>query len=60
MAELDPNLVTFDGPDDPLNPKNWPTTKKWAMTYMMAFYAFMAPFASSILVSTIFYFNNNG
>ncbi|KAF2139773.1 uncharacterized protein K452DRAFT_300277 [Aplosporella prunicola CBS 121167] len=23
-------LVTWDGPDDPLNPKNWPAWRKWA------------------------------
>lgn len=25
----DPNIVDFDGPDDPLNPYNWPDSKKW-------------------------------
>jgi hypothetical protein len=28
----DPNLVTWAGPEDPENPKNWPTTRKWAAT----------------------------
>jgi hypothetical protein len=54
LAEIDPNLVTFDGPDDPLNPKNWPVGKKWGTTIMMTVYAFLAPFASSILVSSSF------
>ena len=26
----DPNLVTWDGPDDPKNPKAWAFRKKWA------------------------------
>lgn len=26
----DPNLVTWDGPDDPQNPKTWTMRKKWA------------------------------
>ena len=28
----DPNLVTWDGPDDPENPKNWSIRRKWAAT----------------------------
>jgi hypothetical protein len=27
-----PNLVTWDGPDDPENPKNWTSRRKWAAT----------------------------
>lgn len=50
LAAIDENLVTFDGPKDPMNPKNWPPRKKWATTLIMAMYAFLAPFASSILV----------
>jgi len=25
----DPDIVTWDGPDDPQNPMNWPDKKKW-------------------------------
>jgi hypothetical protein len=25
---VDPNVVNFDGPDDPENPMNWPTGRK--------------------------------
>jgi hypothetical protein len=28
----DPNLVTWDAPDDPENPKNWTLGRKWAAT----------------------------
>lgn len=28
-AETDPNLVDWDGPDDPENPMNWSDKKKW-------------------------------
>lgn len=28
----DPNLVAWKGPDDPENPKNWTTGRKWAAT----------------------------
>ena len=27
--ERDPNIVDYDGPDDPQNPYNWPKSKKW-------------------------------
>lgn len=25
----DPDIVDWDGPDDPQNPQNWPENKKW-------------------------------
>lgn len=28
--EKDPNMVGWDGPDDPQNPKLWPIKRKWA------------------------------
>ncbi len=28
----DPNLVTWDGPDDPENPQNWPLWYRWCIT----------------------------
>lgn len=31
-AVEDPNLVTWDGDDDPENPKNWPIRRKWAVS----------------------------
>lgn len=35
--ERDPNLVTWTGPDDGLNPKNWSTGRKWAATFVGEF-----------------------
>lgn len=29
---VDPNIVDWDGPDDPRNPHNWPASRKWAIT----------------------------
>lgn len=31
-AEHDPDLVTWNGPDDPKDPKNWSKSHKWAIT----------------------------
>jgi hypothetical protein len=29
QEEIDPNIVDYDGPDDPTNPYNWTKTRKW-------------------------------
>ncbi|KAJ5875055.1 uncharacterized protein N7473_012402 [Penicillium subrubescens] len=44
----DPNLVTWDGPDDPENPFNWKTYKKARQLVFMAFNTFLTPLASSM------------
>ncbi|KAK8075284.1 caffeine resistance protein [Apiospora hydei] len=44
----DPFLVTFDGPLDPENPKNWSKGKKWAVTDVLSATGF-----NRIMVSTI-------
>lgn len=32
IPNRDPNMVTWDGPDDPSNPQNWSTKRKWIIT----------------------------
>lgn len=32
----DPNLVTWAGPDDPENPKNWTIYKKWGAVFIVS------------------------
>jgi DHA1 family multidrug resistance protein-like MFS transporter len=44
----DSHLVVFDGPDDPDNPKNWTTKRRWAITVSMGLLVFTVTFASSI------------
>lgn len=46
--QKDPNLVEWDGPDDPGNPMNWPRSKKWLNTMMLASVTFAVTFASSV------------
>lgn len=41
-------LVDFEGPDDPSNPKNWPTKRRWGITISMGLLVFTVTFASSI------------
>lgn len=44
---VDPNMVTWDGPDDPQNPQNWPDGKKWVVTIVSVNLALSVSFASS-------------
>lgn len=44
----DPNIVEWDGPDDPENPMNFPRWKKWMITVMMGVMTFCITFASSV------------
>jgi DHA1 family multidrug resistance protein-like MFS transporter len=43
-----PEFIDFDGPDDPGNPKNWTTKRRWAITLSMGSLVFTVTFASSI------------
>ena len=47
-APNDPNLVNWDGPDDPENPQNWPKSKKWLHTMLIASMTWIVTFASSV------------
>ncbi|RAL14830.1 MFS transporter [Aspergillus homomorphus CBS 101889] len=46
--ERDPNLVDWDGPDDPENPQNMAYLRKWIITMSMAFMTMWITFASSV------------
>lgn len=41
-------FIDFEGPNDPGNPKNWTTTRRWAITLSMGSLVFTVTFASSI------------
>lgn len=49
----DPNLVTWDGPDDPANPHNWPKHRRWSSTILIAMFAFIAPMASTMVAPAL-------
>ncbi|KAK9430004.1 major facilitator superfamily domain-containing protein [Lipomyces doorenjongii] len=49
LADIDPELVTWDGPEDADNPRNWVRSKKWRATIAISVYTFLGPFSSSIL-----------
>lgn len=46
-AERDPNIVDWDGPDDPENPQNWPDSKKWGIIATLAAVTLVTPLGSS-------------
>ncbi|KAK4501637.1 hypothetical protein PRZ48_007446 [Zasmidium cellare] len=49
----DPNLVEFDGLDDPGNPRNWGVKRRTAITISMGWMTFVVTFSSSIFAVAI-------
>ncbi|KAJ7595902.1 MFS general substrate transporter [Mycena floridula] len=41
-------LVSWDGPDDRQNPRNWSNRRRWTVTVVVSFFTFISPVASSI------------
>ncbi|KAH9816985.1 Sugar transporter [Teratosphaeria destructans] len=52
-GENDINLVSWDGPDDPDNPKNWPKKKKWLATLTVSLFTFISPVSSSMIAPAV-------
>ncbi|PPJ50520.1 hypothetical protein CBER1_07744 [Cercospora berteroae] len=52
-GEKDHNLVTWDGPDDPTNPKNWTKRKRWAATITVSLFTFISPVSSSMVAPAL-------
>jgi MFS family permease len=40
--------VTWSGPEDPENPKNFSIRKKWAVTFVVSSFTFISPVSSSM------------
>lgn len=49
FASMDPELITWEGPDDPQYPRNWSNTRKWVSTTLVSLYTFVSPVSSSML-----------
>ena len=45
---IDPNIVDWDGPDDPDNPLNFSNTVKWGNITVLSLLTLMTPLASSM------------
>ncbi|KAJ7461146.1 MFS polyamine transporter [Mycena latifolia] len=51
---LDPEEITWDGPDDQANPQNWSTRRKWMITLVCIVMTVNVTFASSAPSSATF------
>ncbi|CRG87382.1 putative MFS-type transporter C409,08 [Talaromyces islandicus] len=58
VRQLDPEVsrdqgtrttVTWDGPADPSNPRNWPGRQKWINVFLISLQGTLSPIASTIL-----------
>ncbi len=48
-GQRESKLVTWDGPDDPENPKNWRLKKKWLVITTVSFFTLISPVSSTML-----------
>ncbi len=53
QEEPDPNLVKWDGPQDPDNPKNWILGKKWAAVFVVSLFTLISPVSSSMIAPAL-------
>ncbi|KAL1836324.1 hypothetical protein VTJ49DRAFT_5308 [Mycothermus thermophilus] len=51
--EKDPNVVSWDGPNDPLNPMNWTMKKKWTNIAVLSVMTLITPLGSSMFAPGI-------
>ncbi|KAH0544589.1 hypothetical protein FGG08_001238 [Glutinoglossum americanum] len=49
----DPNIVTWSGPDDPENPKNWSNKKKWGITLVVSAFTLISPVSSTMVAPAL-------
>ncbi|PVH21388.1 hypothetical protein CXQ85_000365 [Candidozyma haemuli] len=49
FTDVDPELVAWDGPDDPAFPRNWSWSRKFFSTFMVSIYTLISPMSSSVL-----------
>jgi MFS transporter, DHA1 family, multidrug resistance protein len=47
-APKDPNVIEWDGPDDPGRPQNWPSRTRWIYTMILGSMTFVVTYASSV------------
>lgn len=53
FTEIDPELVTWDGEDDPKNPRNWSKREKAKVAALVSLFTMCAPLTSSILAPAV-------
>ena len=45
--------MTWDGPNDPANPKNWSVRRKWAATFLVSAFTLLSPVSSSMIAPAL-------
>lgn len=49
----DPDLVTWTGPDDPEDPKNWAFSRKWLTVFVVSTFTLISPLSSSMVAPAL-------
>ncbi|KAI1082713.1 hypothetical protein F5B20DRAFT_530004 [Whalleya microplaca] len=49
----DPNLVTWLGPGDPRNPRNWALSRKWTVVFIVSTFTLISPVSSSMVAPSL-------
>ncbi|KAJ9638196.1 hypothetical protein H2199_006883 [Coniosporium tulheliwenetii] len=44
----DPNIIGWNGDDDPENPLNWPSSKRWGTVAIVSAFTFLTPLGSAM------------
>lgn len=52
-TDLDRGIVGWEGQDDPKNPQNFPSSKKWALLSLISAMTLVSPLASSMFSPAI-------
>lgn len=45
--------MTWDGPDDPENPKNWSSSRKWQATIVVSSFSLISTVSSSMVAPAL-------
>jgi hypothetical protein len=53
VEAADQTIVSWDGPGDPENPRNWDSRKRWTHIGIVAMVTFVSPLASSIFSPSV-------
>ncbi|KAI4693933.1 uncharacterized protein J4E92_006159 [Alternaria infectoria] len=46
-------IITWDGPNDPSNPLNWNSKRKWVATILVSLFTFISPFSSTMVTPVL-------
>ncbi|KAJ5177040.1 uncharacterized protein N7482_002917 [Penicillium canariense] len=51
--DLETGTITQHGPDDPENPRNWPSNVKWHYTLAVSVFTFISPVSSAMIAPAL-------